>query len=102
MNAMCGRCHRVVPVAECEAVAGVVMCRSCKEASVNDAEADAMVRELAHSTGRRQIAIGIFLIAAGIALLAVGLSLGSFVVVPVGILAAGVVELVRGAMRLST
>ena len=69
---------------------------------MNDDEADQMIRDLAHSTGRREMAIGLFLLVLGIAILAVGLSGGGIVLVPLGIIGAGIAQLVRGGGRLAS
>ncbi len=58
-------------------------------------------RELTRSTGRKQVGVGLVMLTFGIAILALGLSGGQLVIVPVGMLVGGLVELGLGATKLS-
>ncbi|HEY1555659.1 MAG TPA: hypothetical protein VGF94_12565 [Kofleriaceae bacterium] len=102
IQGMCVRCQRMVPADDLRVVAGGAMCSTCQVASMNDGEADAMVRALSHSTGRKEVIIGVVLIAIGLPVLWVGLSVGMIALLPIAMIGGGIYEIVRGISRLST
>src|SRR5579863_6013592 len=97
IQGMCVRCTRMVPAEDLQVAPGGAMCTTCRALSAHDGEADAMVRALSHSTGRKEVMIGLVLIALGIPLLVVGLSVGMLAFLPIAMIAGGIFELVRGA-----
>src|SRR4051812_8385013 len=79
------------------------VCRTCIIAAGSDPVAiERGERALMRSMGRRSVLIGSVMLAIGIAVLALGASGGSqIMVIPVGLLIGGLVELARGATKLS-
>lgn len=99
----CVRCQRVVDSDQTDFTADGLVCRTCIIASNTDpAKVTALTRELARSTARKHMIAGGVMTASGIAILALGLSGGELVIIPVGVLVAGIVELARGALGLPT
>lgn len=79
------------------------VCRTCIVAANSDPMAMANKhRDLTVSMGRRSLFIGLVMVAIGITVLALGIAGGgSIIVVPIGFLAVGAIEIVRGATKLA-
>jgi hypothetical protein len=98
----CVRCKLAVSPALIDYLEDGAVCRSCIVAAASDPMAIANGhRALMVSMGRRSLIIGVVMLAIGITVLALGLSGGTIVLVPIGLLAGGVIEIVRGAAKLS-
>ncbi len=104
MNDMtCVRCHATVSPQLIDFMPDGAVCRPCMVKADSDPDAIARgERAFLRSIGRRQITTGVFMLAVGIAVLAIFSGAGGTVMlVPVGLLVGGVVELARGAGNLS-
>lgn len=79
------------------------VCRPCIIAADSDPASIARSeRALMHSIGRRQLSVGVLMLAIGIAILALGAGAGgSIMLVPVGMLVGGFIEIARGMNNLS-
>ena len=99
----CVRCQATVSPMLIDYLEEGAVCRTCLIAADSNPEAIARgERALMRSMGRRSVAIGIFMLAIGVAILALGASGGgSIMLLPTGLLIGGIVELVRGASKLS-
>ena len=76
-------------------------CKKCHVAET--ADSDKLERALLRSIGKRQLIIGIVMLAIGIAVLSLGMSGSSqIMVIPVGMLVGGLVEIALGWMKLSS
>ena len=97
----CVRCHASVPAMQADLCADGMVCRSCMtSAATGGRDAAVLERELSRSTGRKEIITGFVLLTLGIAILSIGAGSGGLMLVPTGMLAAGVFELGRGFTRL--
>jgi hypothetical protein len=103
MNDMtCVRCKAVVSPQLIDFLDDGAVCRSCIIKAQSDPAAIAKgERDLMRSMGRRNLLVGLVMVALGITVLALGVSGGSLVIVPTGLLLGGLVELARGATQLS-
>ena len=99
MNVTCGQCGASVPDAEITYTPVGSYCKSCHVAETHDA--DKLERALLRSIGKRQLLVGIVMLVIGTAVLALGLSGGQIVVIPVGLLVGGLVEIALGYMKLT-
>ena len=99
--ATCSQCGTSVPASDITYTLVGSYCRSCH---VNEtADAARLERQFLRSIGRRQLIIGIVMLAIGGAILALGLGTDSTVVlVPAGMLLGGIVEIGRGFSNLSS
>ena len=99
--ATCSQCGASVPYEEITFTPVGSYCKKCHVAeTANSAELE---RALLRSIGRRQLIIGIVMLAIGSAILALGLSGSSQItVIPVGMLVGGLVETALGWMKLSS
>ena len=99
----CVRCKQLVAARLIDYLDDGAVCRTCIVAANSDPMKIASgERALMVSMGRRSLFIGLVMVAIGIAVLALGLSGGgTIVLIPVGLLAGGVFEIVRGATKLS-
>jgi hypothetical protein len=98
----CGRCGGVFPPQQIDFLPDGAVCSECiRKASSDPAQIARLERELLHSFGRRQLIVGIFLVALSIAILAFD-AVGSsrYILVPTGMLIGGVYEIVRGVTNL--
>ena len=104
MNDMtCIRCHATVSPQLIDFMPDGAVCRDC----IRKADSDPMAiargeRAFLRSIGRRQVVTGVFMLAIGVAVLVIFSSGGgSVMLLPVGLLVGGIVELARGAGNLS-
>jgi hypothetical protein len=99
----CMRCKAVVSPQLIDYLPDGAVCRTCLVAASSDPAAiERGERDLMRSMGRRSVFIGIVMLAIGITILALGASGGGqIMVIPVGMLIGGLVELARGASKLS-
>jgi hypothetical protein len=98
----CVRCKSVVSPQLIDFLDDGAVCRTCIIAAASDPAAIARgERDLMRSMGLRNVLVGLFMLAIGITILALGASGGSVMVVPVGMLLGGLIELARGASQLS-
>jgi hypothetical protein len=99
----CVRCQAVVSPQLIDFEEDGAVCRNCIVKAASDPMAIAKgERELMRSMGWRHLIIGLVMLAIGISLLALGLSgAGTIVVIPVGMLVGGVIELINGITKLS-
>ena len=99
----CVRCKTTVSPQLIDFLDDGAVCRTCIIAAESDPVAIARgERALLRSIGRRQLTVGVFMLAIGIAVLALGASGGgSLMLVPTGLLLGGLVEIARGAGNLS-
>jgi len=98
----CVRCKQTVSPQLIDFLDDGAVCRSCIVAAASDPAAIAKgERELMVSMGRRSVLIGSIMLVIGIAILALGASGGGqIMVIPVGMLLGGLIELGRGATKL--
>jgi hypothetical protein len=97
----CVRCKASVSPQLIDYLDDGAVCRTCIIAAASDPVAiEKGERALMVSMGRRSVVIGCVMLAIGIGILAVGASGGSVMVIPVGMLVGGLVELGRGSMKL--
>ncbi len=99
----CVRCKTTVPARLIDYLDDGAVCRTCIVAANSDPmEIARGERALMVSMGRRSLIIGLVMVAIGIAVLALGVSGGgTIVLIPTGFLVGGVIEIVRGAAKLS-
>lgn len=98
----CVRCAASVPASETEFTADGAVCRSCFVANVVGSKDVAVLeRDLRVSMGRRQVVIGLVMLTIGAVILGLGLSGGQLVMVPMGMLVGGMIELGLGVTKLS-
>jgi len=104
MNDMtCVRCQATVAPQLIDFLDDGAVCRQCIIAADSDPASIARSeRALLRSIGRRQLLVGVLMLAIGVPILAIGASgIGSIMVVPVGLLVGGLYEIVRGVGNLS-
>ena len=103
MNDMtCVRCKTDVSPQLIDFLDDGAVCRNC----IIKAESDPVAianghRALMRSMGRRNLLVGVFMLALGIGVLSLGMAGGSLMLVPTGLLLGGLIELARGASQLS-
>ena len=97
-TATCSKCDTVLPFDQIEHTLVGAFCRACHVADT--ADADRLEKAFLRSTGRRQVFIGLVMLAIGIAVLTLTSGAGSLVLVPTGLLIGGVYELVVGMSKL--
>ncbi len=99
----CVRCKATVSPMLIDYLEDGAVCRTCIVAAASDPmEIARGHRALMVSMGRRSLIIGVVMLAIGIAVLALGISGGgTIMLIPTGFLVGGVVEIVRGATKLS-
>jgi hypothetical protein len=101
MNVTCGQCGTSVPDSEITYTPVGSYCKSCHVAETADSAK--LERALYRSIGRRQLIAGIVMLAIGSAVLALGVAGSSqIVIIPVGMLVGGLVEVALGWMKLSS
>lgn len=100
MNVTCGQCGASVPDAEITYTPVGSYCKNCHVAEIKDS--DKLERALLRSIGKRQLIVGIVMLVIGSAVLALGLSGSSqIMVIPVGLLVGGLVEIALGWTKLT-
>lgn len=100
-TATCGQCGASVPAGEITYTPVGAYCKKCHVAETADVAR--LEREFMRSTGRRQLIIGIVMLAIGIAILSLGMSGSSTIMlIPTGMLLGGLVECVLGLGKLSS
>lgn len=97
-QAICDRCTATFEPSQIERTLAGSYCRPCLAAET--ADSDRLEKQLLRSIGRRQLLVGLIMVAFGIAVLSLGLSGGSLVVIPTGMLLGGAVEIFRGVSKL--
>lgn len=104
MNDMtCVRCQATVSPQLIDFMADGAVCRTCLiKADSDPASIARSERALLRSIGRRQLMVGVLMLVIGIPILALGASgAGSIMILPVGLLVGGFVEIARGLSNLS-
>ena len=99
--ATCGQCGKSVPYEELTFTPVGSYCKTCHVAENKDS--DKLERALYRSIGRRQLIVGIVMLAIGCTVLALGVAGSSqIMIIPVGMLVGGLVEIALGWMKLSS
>jgi hypothetical protein len=100
-SATCGKCGASVSADQIEYTLVGAYCKRCHVAETADVAQ--LERAFVRSTGRRQLIIGLVMLAIGIAILSLGQSGGSSIMlVPTGMLLGGIVECALGLSKLSS